>query len=585
MPGHALAIANNDIVYLWWSWPEKIPGCLGFTIHRRQAGKPDRALPVFVAFEGMQMSSTNDNTDWWPIQSFQWKDLYVPEETDVSYDITPVTGTPGQKLVPVPGITLTTNVIRATDTFGKHRVVFNRGIISTQSIAKQLPGGSTGTPNSGVLRDAINTSGNKIRLGLAGEALAALSSLLQRAVAEGGTCYCALYELTDVDLIPALEAAKGHVEVILSNADGSKPGTTASGKPTTVKDYDATNRDTRTRLHASLGDKMHDRLLAKGNYIGHNKFVVYVNKLGKPKAVLTGSTNWTATGLCAQSNNVLVLEDDEIAARYHDYWQRMLADEAKQGAPYRTTNAVKPRAASIGTGQGNVRVWFSPNTPQKTPPGTPPAPPDMAELFDAISKAKLGVLFLLFNSGAPSISTHLKEVEKAKRDAKKPFYIRGAISDASSAQEFATRVYKDSLLSQPNTVITGVAGIPDAFGVWQKELAQLGYAVIHDKIVVIDPFTKDCVVATGSHNLGYKASYSNDENLCIIRGNRRIAEAYASHVLDITNHYAWRAQLVALKAAGKDPSSAFSSLNTTDTWQDWYQSSEFLKSRDRFFFP
>jgi phosphatidylserine/phosphatidylglycerophosphate/cardiolipin synthase-like enzyme len=48
------------------------------------------------------------------------------------------------------------------------------------------------------------------------------------------------------------------------------------------------------------------------------------------------------------------------------------------------------------------------------------------------------------------------------------------------------------------------------------------------------------VVVTGSHNLGYKASFNNDENLAIIRGNRRLAAAYASHVLDIYDHFSWR---------------------------------------------
>jgi len=35
--------------------------------------------------------------------------------------------------------------------------------------------------------------------------------------------------------------------------------------------------------------------------------------------------------------------------------------------------------------------------------------------------------------------------------------------------------------------------------------------------VVIDPLSPDCVVLTGSHDLGYRASYTNDENLLFIR--------------------------------------------------------------------
>ncbi len=43
--------------------------------------------------------------------------------------------------------------------------------------------------------------------------------------------------------------------------------------------------------------------------------------------------------------------------------------------------------------------------------------------------------------------------------------------------------------------------------------------------------------------------YANDENLCIIRGNRAIAEAYTAHVLDVVNHFNWRAALNAATAA------------------------------------
>ncbi len=104
----------------------------------------------------------------------------------------------------------------------------------------------------------------------------------------------------------------------------------------------------------------------------------------------------------------------------------------------------------------------------------------------------------------------------------------------------------------------------DAFGQWEAELNQAGHAVIHDKIVVIDPFSDNCVVVTGSHNLGYKASYNNDENLAIIRGHRALAEAYAAHCLDVYDHYAWRYWLA------QDSDKAWHFLAGDDSWQDGY---------------
>ena len=45
--------------------------------------------------------------------------------------------------------------------------------------------------------------------------------------------------------------------------------------------------------------------------------------------------------------------------------------------------------------------------------------------------------------------------------------------------------------------------------------------MVHSKVVLIDPFGNHPVLMTGSHNLGPKASGTNDENLLIIRGRAR----------------------------------------------------------------
>ena len=99
---------------------------------------------------------------------------------------------------------------------------------------------------------------------------------------------------------------------------------------------------------------------------------------------------------------------------------------------------------------------------------------------------------------------------------------------------------------------------------WEAELAKFGFAIIHNKIVVIDPFSDDCTVVTGSHNLGFRASHNNDENMVIIRGHRALAQAYACHVLDIYDHYAWRFLLK------QHPDIFGKPLQPDDTWQERY---------------
>ena len=64
--------------------------------------------------------------------------------------------------------------------------------------------------------------------------------------------------------------------------------------------------------------------------------------------------------------------------------------------------------------------------------------------------------------------------------------------------------------------------------------------MVHSKVVLIDPFGEHPVLLTGSHNLGPKASGTNDENLLIIRDAPGLAAAYATNIMAVYNQYRWR---------------------------------------------
>jgi phosphatidylserine/phosphatidylglycerophosphate/cardiolipin synthase-like enzyme len=309
-----------------------------------------------------------------------------------------------------------------------------------------------------------------------------------------------------------------------------------------------------------------DRMMSSG-HIAHNKFVVYENASGTPCAVLTGSTNWTSTGLCAQANNAIVVEDRDIAATYKDYWDRLKAQcppsgHATQDAGYRTENRKGQEFEIDGAA---ASLWFSPNTPQQRkpslePPARPPTPVDMAVVEELIEGAKTGILFLLFQPGSPSV---LDAIERAQ-ESNASLYVRGAATDPRAIGDYVTKLHRSG---RRVVEVAAATAVEDQFAYWQKELLKTdgAHAIIHDKVLVIDPLSDHCVVVTGSHNLGYTASYANDENFLIVRGHRRLAEAYAVHVLDVYDHYRWRYNLERYGAA------AFNGLTKDpDEWQGWY---------------
>lgn len=586
MDACAIAFANNDIAYIWWVYPEKIPECLGFSVRRIDAGGREQALPAFVGFEPGVPGQPHKlrDTDVWPIQAFQWKDVFARRGV-YRYKVVPMLGPDPKALRPAEHLALETGEAHLTGDFGDIQAFFNVGLISTQAITKAVKKlvGSTPayTSPSEVLRAEIALPNSAIRRRLAGQVINdGVLSLLRRAKEEDGTLHLGLYELADRQLIDEIIAVRDRVEVCLSNADSSRKWKDAQGKEHTQKIVDGTNKDSRAELHHE-NIALTDRFVPSSS-IGHNKFAV-LSLHGQPESVMTGSTNWTSTGLCSQTNNSLIIRNGDIAAAYVDYWKLLVSDAAAkpvQGADLRTWCGSGSVEATVA--EAKVRVWFSPNTKRKTKDEESP-PPDLVDVYELIHKAKKGVLFLAFNPGSPSCLEEIRKKAEQMREDGHAFYVRGAVTDPTPLGQFATFLTKRDALEAPDVLVTGVAGVPDDYSYWESELFKLGHAVIHDKIVVIDPFTPDCVVVTGSHNLGFKASYQNDENMVIVQGHERLAKAYAAHVLDVTNHFAWRSKLSYLQKQGR-LDKAWGDLAETDRWQDKYFSGDDAASRDAFFF-
>ena len=566
-----------------------------------------------------------------------------PIDFKVHYEIVPVgLGGPGQMPIPpsptapatdangLPsfqgpkhplftiGEATTTNSVNVTHTCGdKVSATFTNGILSTQNLVRQLSEVNK-APSNKIMRDAaspdrktrvqgakkkedhllkavkdeIKKPASPIRAFLTGDVFSFVTKLVNRAEQEGGEVYLALYELHDGPLIDLLVDAmkKGLVHIVLTtagNLDPNPKGTPKDERQPMI--WDTENDDPRRRLHAAAGkkhaDRVIDRMFNSSARIGHNKFAVYV-KGGKPTAVMTGSTNWTETGLCTQSNNTIIVEDGDIAADYFAYWSRLRADKlpprqavtvtkggkkikgakansSKQGAPIRTANQKKPVEHPFGPA-AKAKVWFSPTTDKPAVPKTKPARPvDLKEVYDRMDSADKAILFLTFLPGRSGVNNIIGEAaqlaEKAASIAKKGVFVLGAISDPTALPNYVAPkkgAPKTKGIKLPPPAIwwpkgdksriamIRAAAVRIPVGNLRPELLTAGHAIIHDKIIVIDPLDeKRCTVITGSHNLGYKASYCNDENLLIIQGNRDLAISYAVHVIDLYDHYVMRARL------------------------------------------
>src|SRR5947209_4982265 len=137
---NAVAISNNDIVYLHWHFDGKINNCLGFSVIRHDAKtKKGVALPAMVGFPSDKPAAKIfKDTNVWPVQKFAWKDLFAQRGGTYWYEIVPMIGKPGD-LKPDVSRAMRTNAVTLDSKRGNCSVFFNRGIISTQAIARSLP--------------------------------------------------------------------------------------------------------------------------------------------------------------------------------------------------------------------------------------------------------------------------------------------------------------------------------------------------------------------------------------------------------------------------------------------------------------
>ena len=567
---NAVAFSNNDVITIAWSYGKKPAGCMGFALYRIDNEGKETLLPSHAVFKGNKIAQGQTTKDF-PIQKFYWKDVYarlIAESTGertFRYKIVPLEGKPGKlnQMKKLPAI-ISNEVTISPKISDKISAYFNRGLISTQRIARAF----NGDPKKGSLLKKVADENDPLRASLSGDMVEALTEFVGR-VKKSGRIYAALYELGDEQLIKTLEGLGKKLDIVLSNSVVTDSKT---------KEKSDGNEDARKRLEKSA--RVIWNRIMPDNHIGHNKFLVYADAKGKPKAVLFGSTNWTATGLCTQTNNTLVIDDPKLAGRYLDYWNELAADTKDadgdtkkiQSSPLRTWDAI---GKEINIGEAIAKSWFSPNTPKQR--GSNPAkekrPVDMEDVVKRINNAKQAILFLAFYPGTPSIANWTADAQRKNNN----LFVRGCVTNVSAAESFyyelrgMTPPKKDKDDKTPVKEDLRVIGAEAFDGKiippgWQKEILKSGFAIIHDKIVVIDPFSDDCVVITGSHNLGHKASYNNDENLAIIVGNKKLAVAYASHVLDVYDHFSWRYRV---KHPGSKPADVFLK-STPDEWLNQY---------------
>jgi phosphatidylserine/phosphatidylglycerophosphate/cardiolipin synthase-like enzyme len=117
---------------------------------------------------------------------------------------------------------------------------------------------------------------------------------------------------------------------------------------------------------------------------------------------------------------------------------------------------------------------------------------------------------------------------------------------------------------------------------WVKEkLSGLNSAVnyIHNKFMLIDPLSEHPIVIGGSANFSDASTTNNDENMLIIKDNKRVADIYLGEYMRLFSHHAFRESL-----KWRKPNDPPKPLRTDNWWLDNFNDTS-RANRRKYFAP
>jgi hypothetical protein len=522
------AIAGAYVVLLGIDMEEAASdGVLGFGIERIEHGHGNsrawlRALKVFPdvpAEEGMVSSEHH------PIQGFFWGDFTTRYGHEYTYRIVAMRGEPGALRA---SEAVEVRIATEKEDEGQHAVYFNRGVAGSQAYVRKFDD-----------RRPANVPNRAAFQWLSRGLFRAMLDFIHKADGPDWGLRVAAYELQQGAVLKAFReaaASEADVKIIFDarvKANGPADANWAAIREAKIEDLVIP----RTRSRSA---------------ISHNKFIVLIHN-GEPVEVWTGSTNFTDGGIFGHSNCGHIVRNKDVAAAYFKYWEELAKDpEMRDIRPWND----EIFSISDGLPAGGIGTAFSPRSNL-----------DLLRWYARLmDKANTAVFF----TAAFGVNDLFEEVLEQPKPYLRYVLLESADNDIAS---LLNEVAVANILPQ------------NEFERWMEEhLSGLNTHVkyIHTKYMIIDPLGNDPLLITGSANFSDASTRKNDENMLVIRGDKRVADLYLSEFMRLFNHFQFRGLAHARAATG--PESARSFLVPNDSWKARYYQLGTPKYLERLYF-
>jgi hypothetical protein len=518
------AISGTHVVFLALNMKESdAKGLMGFAIQRTDLTEEEtiwlRGNKTFASVRpstGIEDARSREH----PFQAFQWADYSAKPGYRYSYRVIPLYGTAGA-LTEKAGTTVVIDTEPLSG--GKHEVHFNRGAIASQAFAKRFPGLT------------LDEAGAPAYAWLARDLLPGLLAFIARAKDDSYSLRAAIYEMKWPEVLAAFKAASragADVKII----------------------YHAKADDTGKANNKQIDDAQIRSLCVprKNAKLMHNKFIV-LSKGGKPVSVWTGSTNFSRNALHGQLNVGHAIHDRALADRFLAYWTALksdpASDELKDWAE--AENPLPPTGESEA-----LTPVFSPHRGRA-----------VFDWWIDLANAPGRPLFMTFPFG---IVTDFRPVydknDGVLRFALLDKYVNGGTKTSRAAAIADTeriRRHRNIGMALGNRIFV------DWIDGWHLESDPIGVNVnwVHTKFMLSDPLGSKPVTMAGSANWSEASVNTNDENMLVIRGDKRVADIYFGEFMRIFAHHRFRESVARhIKEFG---SAAFNTWKPQDLFEDW----------------
>jgi len=541
-PGPVLnvrAIGGLHVVTLAWDFAEgqeaKRNGLMGFAIERSELKNGAvieryylRGIKRFKFKDEGLPAGTPVPTSEHPVQSFQWGDYTAKPKTTYRYKVVPTYGKP--KLLELDEQSATTVEITTEAEEGKdvpngaarHDVYFNRGVAGSQAYARKFD--KTKKP------DQTKPESEQM-VWLSRGLFEALTGFIKLAAGDDAADFRLRAMLYEFHYLPVGRAFKEAAD---------------AGADVDIRYEAQSYKDDNEAMIKKAGIKALCKPQKSRGGIRHNKFIVLIHK-DVPVAVWTGSTNLSAGGIFGHSNVGHAIWDHDVAQRYLKYWER-LADAKVKASTLLGANLAAEATPALNDLPPKDRslTLYSPRDDKKS----------LAPLR-WYAKRMGSDHRIICSTFAFNLDDVFREVLETDDDT-----LRYAVFDKNPGKGVEDQIFTiDNAVIAPGAILAK-GDLENFLGERLTGFNRNLY--IHDKFILVDPLGSDPIVITGSANFSGASQSANDENMVVIRANKRVADIYFGEFMRIFDHLYSRYIVKKMKELNKDdPDAGFLKEDST----------------------